>query len=259
LNNYNPGYFGNGNVAFGDPNTTAFTIPPTTVRSIGDALMDKNISFTYFGDQWNRYVPDPYGQNPADLYCNICNFLQYTTSIMTHPDRVAAHIQDTANFYADIQAGTLPAISWVKPSGLVDGHPASSKLDLFEGFTKKIVDMVQANKTLWADTAIFVTVDEGGGYYDSGYVQPLDFFGDGTRIPMIVVSPYTKAGHISHEYTDHVSIDKFIERNWKLKPITGRSRDNLPNPKVDDDNPYVPTNSPAIGDMFDLFTFGGDH
>ncbi len=259
LNNYNPGYFGNGNVAFGDPNTTVFTIPPTTVRSIGDALMDKNISFTYFGDQWDRYVPDPYGQNPADLYCNICNFLQYTTSIMTHPDRVAAHIQDTANFYADIQAGTLPAVSWVKPSGLVDGHPASSKLDLFEGFTKKIVDMVQANKTLWADTAIFVTVDEGGGYYDSGYVQPLDFFGDGTRIPMIVVSPYTRAGHISHDYTDHVSIDKFIERNWKLKPITGRSRDNLPNPKVDDDNPYVPTNSPAIGDLFDLFSFGGDH
>lgn len=207
----------------------------------------------------DRYVPDPYGQNPADLYCNICNFLQYTTSIMAHPDRVAAHIQDTANFYADIQAGTLPAVSWVKPSGLVDGHPASSKLDLFEGFTKKIVDMVQANKALWADTAIFVMVDEGGGYYDSGYVQPLDFFGDGTRIPMIVVSPYTRAGHISHDYTDHVSIDKFIERNWKLRPITGRSRDNLPNPKVDDDNPYVPTNSPAIGDLFDLFSFGRDH
>jgi phospholipase C len=262
LNNYNPGYFGNGANAFTDNNNnnTVFTVPPTTVRSIGDALMDKNVSFTYFGDQWDRYVVDPYDLNPADVYCNICNFLQYTTSIMTHPDRVAAHIQDTANFYSDIQAGTLPAVSWVKPSGLVDGHPASSKLDLFEGFTKKIVDMVQANKTLWKDTAIFVTVDEGGGYYDSGYVQPVDFFGDGTRIPMIVVSPYTKAGHISHQYNDHVSLDKFIERNWKLQPITGRSRDNLPNPKVDDDNPYVPTNSPAIGDMFDLFSFGGgDH
>ena len=44
------------------------------------------------------------------------------------------------------------------------------------------------------DTAIFITFDEGGGYYDSGYVQPLDFFGDGTRIPLIVVSPYTEAG-----------------------------------------------------------------
>ena len=48
--------------------------------------------------------------------------------------------------------------------------------------------------TLWKDTAIFITFDEGGGYYDSGYVQPLDFFGDGTRIPLIVVSPYTVPG-----------------------------------------------------------------
>jgi len=260
LNNYNPGYFGNGSNAYTDNNNdnTVFTIPPTTVRHIGDALMAKNISFTYFGDQWDRYVVDPYGLNPADVYCNICNFLQYSTSIMTHPDRVAAHIQDTTNFYSDIQAGTLPAVSWVKPSGLVDGHPASSKLDLFEGFMKKIVDMVQANKTLWADTAIFVTFDEGGGYYDSGYVQPLDFFGDGTRIPMLVVSPFTKAGHISHQYTDHVSTLKFIERNWGLKPLTGRSRDNLPNPTVSGGNPYVPTNSPAIGDLFDLFNFGQD-
>ncbi len=87
-------------------------------------------------------------------------------------------------------------MSWVKPSGFVDGHPGSSKLDLFEGFVMKIVDMVQAEPELWQSTAIFITVDEGGGYYDSGYVQPLDFFGDGTRIPLIVVSPYTQTGHI---------------------------------------------------------------
>jgi len=101
-----------------------------------------------------------------------------------------------------------------------------------------------------------VTFDEGGGFYDSGYVQPVDFFGDGTRIPLIVVSPLAKKGHVSHDYTDHVSILKFIERNWNLKPVTNRSRDNFPNPVVRDDNPYVPVNSPAIGDMFDMFDFG---
>jgi len=100
-----------------------------------------------------------------------------------------------------------------------------------------------------------VTVDEGGGYYDSGYVQPLDFFGDGTRIPLIVVSPYTTPGHISHNYSDHVSILKFIEHNWGLPPISGRSRDNLPNPTLDPMHPYVPTNRPAISDLFDLFNF----
>ena len=256
LNNYNPGYFGNGAVAFGDPNTTPFTIPPSTVRNIGDELLEKNISFKYYGDQWNRYINDPYGKDPTDVYCNICNFFQYSTKFMTNAALRTEHLKDTTDLYSDIQAGSLPAISWVKPSGLVDGHPASSKLDLYEGFVKKIVDMVQANKSLWESTAIMVTFDEGGGYYDSGYVQPVDFFGDGTRIPMIVVSPYTRAGHISHQYTDLVSTLKFIERNWGLKPVTDRSRDNLPNPRVDDEKPYVPLNSPAIGDMWDLFTFG---
>jgi phospholipase C len=258
LNNYNPGYFGNGANAYTDTssNNTVFTIPPSNLRTIGDELMARKISFTYFGDDWNKYVNDPYELNPADSYCNICNFLQYSTSIMTSPARRAAHIQDTTNLYTDIQNGTLPAVSWVKPSGLLDGHPASSKLDLFEGFVMKIVDMVQANPKLWHSTAIFVTFDEGGGYYDSGYVQPLDYFGDGTRVPMIVVSPYTRAGHISHAYTDHVSILKFIERNWSLNPITGRSRDNLPDPVASAANPYVPTNGPAIGDLFDMFDFG---
>ena len=103
---------------------------------------------------------------------------------MAKPAVRNAHIQDTQNLYADIADGNLPAVSFVKPSGFVDGHPASSKLNLFEGFVKKIVDAVQANKDLWKDTAIIITMDEGGGYYDSGYVQPLDFFGDGTRIPL---------------------------------------------------------------------------
>jgi phospholipase C len=178
---------------------------------------------------------------------------------MTNDAVRTAHMKDTTDLYNDIAKGNLPAVSFVKPSGWVDGHPASSKWDLYEGFVKKIVDAVQDNKELWESTAIFVTADEGGGYYDSGYVQPLDFFGDGTRIPMIVVSKYAKPGHISHQYADHVSVLKFIERNWNLPTISGRSRDNLPNPKAEWENPYVPTNSPALGDLFDLFDFDRDH
>ena len=267
LNNYNPGYFGNGNNAFTDnnANNTVFTIPPSSTRSIGDSLLAARISWKYYGDQWNNYVPDPYQLNfgaigaLTDEYCNICNPFQYDTSIMANAAVRTAHIQDTENLYSDIANGTLPAVSFVKPSGLVDGHPSSSKLDLFEGFSKKIVDAVRANPKLWKDTAIFITFDEGGGYYDSGYVQPVDFFGDGTRIPLLVVSKYTRAGHISHEYADHVSILKFIERNWGLEPVTRRSRDNFPNPVTKDGNPYVPVNSPALGDLFDLFDFDGNN
>ena len=263
LNNYNPGYFGNGNNAYTDPspNNTVFTIPPSSVRSIGDVMLKANISWKYYGDQWNNYVNDPYQLNygaigkDSDEYCNICNPFQYDTSIMTDPTIRNAHIQDTANLYEDIKNGTLPAVSIVKPSGLVDGHPSSSKLDLFEGFSKKIVDEVKKNPKLWKDTAIFITEDEGGGYYDSGYVQPLDYFGDGTRIIFLAVSPYTKPGHIEHSYADHVSILKFIERNWGLETVTRRSRDNFPNPVTASGNPYVPVNSPAIDDLFNLFDF----
>ncbi len=263
LNNYNPGYFGDGSNAYTDHNVhnTPFTVPPSTLRNIGDELLENSISWKYYGDQFNAYLTDKYQQNygavgaSSDQYCNICNFFQYSTSIMTNAAVRTAHLKDTVDLYSDIASGNLPAVSFVKPSGWVDGHPASSTLPLFEGFVKKIVDAVRANPKLWATTAIMITFDEGGGYYDSGYIQPLDFFGDGTRIPMIVVSPWTRAGHISHVYTDHVSVLKFIEANWGLAPLTGRSRDNLPNPVAAAANPYVPLNGPAIGDLMGLFDF----
>jgi len=264
LNNYNPGYFGDGSNAYTDTNAnnTVFTIPPSSVPSIGDTLISAGISWKYYGDQWNAYLTDPYQLNygaagsVTDEYCNICNPFQYDTSIMANAAVRTAHLKDTADLYTDIQFGTVPAVSFVKPSGLVDGHPASSKLNLFEGFVQKIVEEVQANPLLWSETAIMITFDEGGGYYDSGYVQPLDYFGDGTRIPMMIVSPYTRAGHISHDYSDHVSVLKFIERNWNVGPVSNRSRDNLPNPVISPANPYVPDNTPAISDLFDLFSFG---
>jgi phospholipase C len=177
---------------------------------------------------------------------------------MTNDKVRNTYLKDTTDFYADVESGWLPAFSIIKPSGLLDGHPASSKLDLFEGFTKKVVDAIKNNPALFVDTAIFVTFDEGGGYYDSGYVQPVDFFGDGTRIPLIAVSPYSTNGYITHNYADHVSILKFVERNWSLPPITKRSRDNLPNPIANAATPWIPTNTPAIDDLFDLFDFTGN-
>lgn len=248
LNNYNPGYNGDGSV-----NTTGgpFTIPPSPAPSIADPLLAKNVSWKYYGEGWNTFVTSP----ATSVYCNICNPFLYETAIMTKPSLVAAYLKDTDDLYNDIANGNLPAVSFVKPGGFLDGHPTSSKFNLFEAFSKKIVEAVKANPKLWASTAIFLTVDEGGGYYDSGYIQPLDFFGDGPRIPLIVVSPYSVGGHIAHNYADHVSILKFIERNWGLSRISNRSRDNLPNPIAGEDNPYVPVNSPAIDDLFSLFRF----
>ena len=264
LNNYVPSYIGSGAT---DPvNNGQFTLPPVKKqRHIGDQLSEANVSWAYFGERWNDFKTAPgaganFGSlDPiAYLYCNICNPFLYSASVMTDPVAREEHNKDTLDLYDAIAKGDLPAVSFVKPDTFNDAHPASSKLDLFESFSRRIIDQVRSNKELWESTAILITVDEGGGYYDSGYVQPLDFFGDGTRIPLIVVSKYSLGGHVAHEYSDHASIVKFIERNWNLPKLSKLTRDNLPNPQVSEDNPYVPQNSPAIGDLWGNFSFGED-
>jgi phospholipase C len=184
--------------------------------------------------------------------------MQYASSVMTNPAKRANIQHGLEDFDSEVANGTLPAVSFLKP-GDDDGHPGYSTLAAFEAFMTHAVDEVQNNPSLWKSTAIFITFDEGGGYYDSGYIQPVSFFGDGTRVPLVVVSPYARPGYISHDYTDHVSILKFIERNWHLPALTGSSLDNLPDPRGTQGDPYVPSNRPALGDLFNLFDFqGGD-
>lgn len=228
----------------------AFAIGPQTLPTIGDALSRKKVSWKYYGEGMNAAA------SPAlanELYCAICNPFQFSQSIMTGP--LKNNLQDLDAFFSDVNDGSLPAVSFVKPDVLLDSHPGTSTPPLFEGFASRIINAVQSNPDLWKETAILITFDESGGYYDSGYIQPLDFFGDGPRTVMIAVSPYAKFDYVDHTYSDHASIVKFIERNWRLKPLSKRSRDNLPNPKTIDTAPYFPTNSPAIGDLTNMFTF----
>ncbi len=251
LNNYNPGYNANGTPATLGAND--YTIPPQHQASIANVLDKAGVSWTYYGEGWNALVA---GSPLGAVYCTICNPFLYQSYVMTNKSKVAANLKDTSDLYTALEKGTLPAVSYVKPGGFNDGHPSSSKFDIFEGFTKKIIDLLQSNPKLWAETAVFITVDEGGGYYDSGFEQTLDFFGDGTRIPMIVVSPYSYGVGVTHAYGDHASFLKFVEKNWTLPVISSTSRDNLPNPvQTNTAAPYVPTNQPAIDDLTSYFNF----
>lgn len=243
LNNTNPAYQPNGALK-----TSGTFVPPTSQRSIGDALSERSISWRFYGGAYNRALAGLSG------YCQICNPFEYQTQVMASDSVRTEHIKDTADMFSDIAKGTLPAVSFAHPDGALDGHPQSSKLGLFEAYVRNILAKLDANPALKASTVVMVTFDEGGGYYDSGFSQPLDFFGDGPRIPLIAVSPYSKGGKVVHDYADHVSILKFIERNWSLNPITSRSRDNLPNPTTSSD-PYIPSNMPALDDLFNLFDF----
>jgi phospholipase C len=262
INNTRPGYFSNGDVNTTEINSGT-AAPPSSLRTIGDALNEKNITWTYYGGGFDHAVAfdngstDPFDVmigTEGDWYCDICNPFQYSASIMGVPAQRQAHIKDAVDFFTDVDHGNLPAVSYIKPDSFDDGHPASSKPGVFEALVSRIIDKVQGNEHLFKNTAILITFDEGGGYWDSGFFQPIDFFGDGPRIPLIVVSKYSKGGNVVHSYNDHASIVKFIERNWGLSPLTGRSRDNLPNP-IHDHDTYIPDNMPALGDLFDMFEF----
>ena len=131
----NPPFNADGTLASG---YSAYTIPPSSVRHIGDVLMQADVSFSYFGGGWNIYLTDPAGSNPYNAYCIVCDPFQYAADVMTNPRLREAHIHDTDAFDQEVADERLPAVSIVKPSGFVDGHPASSKLDLFEGFLENL-------------------------------------------------------------------------------------------------------------------------
>ena len=245
LNNYNAGYNVDGTV-----NTSPFTVPPqkTDYVTIGNELSAHNITWGYFGEGYNN------GQ-PNLSYCGICDPMQYSSSIMTNP-ALRKNVQHGLNdFVSEAANGTLPAVSFLKP-GDDDGHPGYSTVYAYENFVARAIAAIQGNQKLWRSTAILITEDETGGYYDSGYIQPVSFFGDGPRVPMMVVSPYARQGFVDHTYNDHVSILKFIEANWGLKPLTSVSEDNLPNATP---QAYLPKVRPAIGNLMTMFDFSNPH
>jgi phospholipase C len=245
VNNYRPGYLPTGAPAPLGPE--AFRAPPQAQPTIGEALSAKGVS-------WKWYSGGRSADGVTGQYCSYCDALTFSSTVMTGP--LKANLQDQDALFRDLEdANAMPAVAFVVPPNAESGHPANSVVAHYENFLRRLIDKAQANPALWAKSAILVTFDEGGGYWDSGYIQILDMFGDGTRIPLIAVSPFARKGFVDHTYADHISILKFIEANWHLDPLSARSRDHLPNPTADPADPYVPANRPAIGDLMSLFRF----
>ncbi|AND70600.1 acid phosphatase [Dyella thiooxydans] len=260
VNNYNPGYDMDGKPQPIGPDN--YNYPPQTVPTIAEALAKKGVS-------WKWYTG---GRDAADVaaeaaayhvsvakaqmlqYNNIGDPLAASSKVMGDP-ALKSGLAGLATFDADIAHHTLPAVSFVVPKNLDSGHPGYSAPASYEAFLKDLLAKVQADPQLWAHTAVLITTDEGGGHFDTGYIQSVDFFGDGPRISMLAVSPYARKGVVDHAYQDHASILKFIERNWRLSPLSARSRDNLPNPVVTPAKPYQPINGPAVGDLMSMFQF----
>ncbi|WGG51366.1 alkaline phosphatase family protein [Rugamonas sp. DEMB1] len=225
-----------------------FVLPPQNMPHIGDAMTAGGVSWKWYSGGRND------GLKVDKEYCGMCDTPTFFGSTMNGPDK--DKLVDLMQFYVDVkEPATFPAVAVIAPYDSISGHPGYAMQPSFDQLVADVLERVRGNPALWRNTAILVTFDEGGGYYDSGYVQPIDFFGDGTRVPLIAISPWARPGAVDHTYYDHASIAKFIERNWGLPPLSARSRDNLPNPRHRADDPYVPSNRPAIGDLMNLFDF----
>jgi hypothetical protein len=141
------------------------------------------------------------------------------TDSLLNPD---AHLQDETQFFADLADGNLPAVSFVKPIGADNEHPGYASELRGQQHVADIVHAVQ-NSPDWAHTAVIITYDENGGRWD--HVSPPganDGWGDGTRVPAIVISPYAKQGYVDHTQHDTLSILKTIEDRFGLQPLNDR-------------------------------------
>lgn len=129
----------------------------------------------------------------------------------------------SADFIPDVNNNNLPSVSWITPPNNTSNHPPQL-IEPGENYVTSIVNAIM-NSSYWSNTAIFVTWDDFGGFYDHVAPPVLDGLGLGPRVPLIVISPYAKSGFINHSLGEFSSFVKFIEANWDL-PSLGQ-RDSL--------------------------------
>lgn len=154
-------------------------------------------------------------------------------------DGQLGNIQSLNNFYDAAKKGTLPAVSWIEPSGAVSEHPPAL-ISTGQAYVTGLVNAIMSGPD-WDSTAIFLSWDDWGGFYDHVAPPTVDENGYGLRVPGIVISPYAKQGNIDHQILSHDAYVKFIEDDFldgqRLDPATDGRPD--PRPGVREDNPQL--------------------
>ena len=143
--------------------------------------------------------------------------------IRANPAVWQSHIFPVDGLVRDIRDGRLPPVTWVTPRFELSDHPEYS-LCHGQNWTTKIVNAIM-NSPMWKDTAIFITWDDYGGFYDHVPPPQVDEFGFGIRVPLFVISPYARSGYVDHTLGEFSSVLRFIEDNWGLSQLTTRDRD----------------------------------
>ena len=179
------------------------------VPTIFDQLEARGISWRYYGIT-NRLETTTPLQLPHIAQNRVLS------SKVVHLDSVAS----------DISSGNFPSVTYIDPNGFladsirISEHPPGD-VTVGQDWTAGVIESIMAS-TMWPGCAIFLTWDESGGFYDHVPPPQVDEWGYGFRVPMIIVSPFSKPGFVDHEVMDHTSTLKFIAANWDLPSLTAR-------------------------------------
>lgn len=205
--------------------------------ALAQELTQSNIS-------WSWYT----GENPSvPTYWNVLPYFSY---FQQNPGQLHMHLKSVGAFAPDILNGQLPAVSWITPgewvpptepsvcTGSMSEHPPA-RIDCGMDYVAYLVNHVMESK-YWQSSAIVITWDDYGGFYDHVAPPRVDRYGEGFRVPALVISPWAKHGYVDHTPYEFASLLKMVEDNWNLP--------RLPNPNDRDE-----LNS--IGDMGNAFDF----
>lgn len=224
-----------GNAEFADP--AKHPLPPQTAKTLGDVLTDRGVTWAWYSEGWNEALQD--GRQPHDAPRVVIDprtlpgslFFQPTHSPYNYfaayapgTGKRGAHLKDGRDFFAAIDAGSLPQVSFFKPVGKRAQHSRYSTIAAGDEHLDTILQKLRASPQ-WPNMVVIVTYDEFGGYWD--HVAPpagpgwSDRWGPGSRVPAIIVSPFAKKGFIDKTVYDTTSIHKFINRRFGLAPLPG--------------------------------------
>ena len=214
------------------------------VPTIGNRLDDAGVSWKWYSGGWNNAInnnADPLFQYHHQPFAYFSKYAPFKADGTLNPATTgpAAHLQDEQVFLTDVQQGTLPAVSFIKPLGPDNEHPGYASLLRGQQHIADLVNAVKNSKS-WKNTVIIITYDENGGRWDHVTPPIVDAWGVGSRVPTIVISPFTKGGNVDGTQLETVSILKLIERRYRLAPLSARDA------------------NPAVNDLTQVFDFAHD-
>ena len=240
--------------ALNDPRSlvgSSAVIPNYAWTDLTYLLHKSNVSWKYYvaegtqpdcDDDGMTCAPKPQTVGTPEIW----NPLPFFTTV--RQDGEVGNIQTLDHFFADVQAGTLPAVSWMVPNGRVSEHPAALVSEGQAYVTGLINTIMQS--PLWNSTAIFLSWDDWGGFYDHVTPPSVDANGYGLRVPGLVISPYAKRGFIDHQTLSFDAYVKFIEDDFLSSRRIDPHTDGRPDPR-----PTVRESVPLLGDLTQDFDF----